>query len=316
MKRLLSTVVCLGLVSSALAQATPSAEPAAADAASTPAPPAATPVVAELVQANPAPNTGAAPAPTTILIVPGTPAAPPAPASLLRVHPAYVPPRPRRVDSPYARSRRRTTKPHTFGGRVALQAGGVLSWPSDPGYDVFVDTGPSRGFDLGFGYDVFRPRPELALSLGASVRGTRGESRDGQLSLRGLVGTVDLAARYALLPVLPVFARVGVGMARARLVHEPDDASLPRLDGTDRGAAVELGGGVVLCSAPGWFETSTGRLAQLSFGFSAEAGYRFGPTLAPRFSRSDELGVAQRTAQPGGLDVGTPYLRLLGTLRF
>jgi hypothetical protein len=271
-------------------------------------------VVAELKQADsPA---GSSAAPTTILIMPGTPVVPaPPPPSVLRIHPSYRPTRAPRPSSPSARSRR-VGKPYTFGGRVALQAGGVLTWPSDPAYEVFVDGGPQRGYDLAASFDVARPLPDLALSLGASVRGTRGESSDGQLALRGLVGTLDLSVRYALLPVLPVFARVGVGMARANLVLAPDDTALPRHDDTDRGFAAELGAGVVLCTAPGWFESSSGRLAQLSFGLSAEAGYRFGQALTPRIARGTELGVAQWSAQLGGLDVATPYLRLLGTLRF
>jgi hypothetical protein len=328
MKRVLSIAVCLGLAAVARAQPEPStgtppapaasepAAPAPAAAPTVPAPvtPAAAPVVAELKQAD-APAASAAPS-TTILIVPGAPVVPAAPRpSVLRIHPSYRPTRAPRPDSAYARSRR-VGKPRTFGGRVALQAGGVLTWPSDPGYDVFDDEGPQRGYDLAASYDLLRPLPELALSLGASVRGTRGESSDGQLALRGLVGTLDLSARYALIPVLPVFARVGVGMARANLVLAPDDAALARHDDTDRGFAAELGAGVVLCTAPGWLESPSGRFAQLSFGLSAEAGYRFGQALAPRIARSSELGVAQRSAQLGGLDVATPYLRLLGTLRF
>jgi hypothetical protein len=210
-----------------------------------------------------------------------------------------------------ARPARRVSR--TADGRVALALGGVLLFSKDPGFDFAFEGNRQRGIDAAASCDVFRPVDKLNLALGASVRRFVGESEAGQVHLRTLNATADVSLRYELLPVLPVFVRAAFGFASA---EARIDTGARSVTGSDIAPLGQIGAGVVLQTAPGWFESPSRRLAKLTFGLTVEGGMGFGPALAPRFDATTSYGTTQYYPSLGKLDATAPYLRLLGTLRF
>ncbi|MFM2417482.1 MAG: hypothetical protein RL385_2205 [Pseudomonadota bacterium] len=191
--------------------------------------------------------------------------------------------------------------------------GGALSFSKDPGFDFAFEGNRQRGIDAAASCDVLRPSEKLSLALGASILRFVGESQSNLVQLRTLNATADVSLRYALLPILPVFVRAAFGFVTA---ETRIDTGMQRVTGSDIAPMGQLGGGVVLQSAPGWLERPSGRLAKLTLGLTVEGGMAFGPALAPRIDATSTYGTTQNYPVLGKLDATAPYLRLLGTLRF
>jgi hypothetical protein len=198
------------------------------------------------------------------------------------------------------------------GAPFMFGVGASLRFRSDRGYRQLRAGKQQSEFELSAAYDVFQPVRRIVFAAGLDYRYAALGDPDS-LQVRTNAVQVDLIARYTLALWLFPYLRAGVG---AQLTRIDLDDDVFRAHDRSAGATGSIGAGFTLQTPRRLFETHGGRLASLSFGLLLEGGYAFASAAdyKLKIKSSGDLPVARIPL--GKLDLGGPYLRILGVLRF
>ena len=286
-----------------------SAEPAAGSAAGTAAP-------ASIPAPEAAPAGTAAP-PSTAAAAPSTPApaqsvspVTPLPASMAApLPPADTGPPPSPPKGPLE---------SRFNVRVDFDT----VWYSEPSFDLFSGSDASLFFGASLGYSLFRfgrlsVVPELGFNANHAGASDLFGGAVSSTSLTAEHAYGGVGARYDVVPILDVDARLAGGASFAQVTIQPSGANASSLEDDGVAPFLSLGAGFTLHTRPGAFETNSHALRSLVAGFSLESGYVFAGSirLTPRPSDSTAR-VDTEYMSFGKLDRSGPYLQLSGSLRF
>ncbi|HVW26973.1 MAG TPA: hypothetical protein VHC69_16510 [Polyangiaceae bacterium] len=277
----------------------------------------------------PAPEPQAAPAETAA--PQGSEAAPAPPPPPLMVRPKPAPPRaapevaplpataaPPEVDADAEARARADQGPIESRFNVRLDLDTV--WNTSGSFDIVSDRDTSVYPGIAIGYAVLRSdRFALVPELGFSGNHTTSSALFGGAVSNTNLTTLDpyagLSARWALLPLLDLAARVSGG---ASVIGFDMDVGSDGTKLSDDHVApfLTVGGGFTLRTFDGAFETKSGALRSLVAGLGVEAGYVFAGSVDLTPATSGDGRIRTQYLSLGTLERSGPYLKTSLTARF
>ena len=188
--------------------------------------------------------------------------------------------------------------------------GGNYRFRDDVGYARLGSSDRQTELDVFVSYDVWQPSAPLVIAAGVNYR-YGSEGSDLSVVTHGVVA--ELTARYTLAGWIFPHLRAALGVQTAQLEVSRDGVSLSDKATSPLG---NLGAGFTLRTPPRMFETEAGRCSSLSLGLLVEAGYLFARAASFKAAPDNDSEVPQQSIGLGKLEQASPYLRLLGVVRF
>lgn len=190
--------------------------------------------------------------------------------------------------------------------------GASLRFRADHGYRQLRAAKQQNEFELTAAYDVYQPVRRLVFAAGLDYRYAALGDSDSLQVLSNAV-QLDLIVRYTLATWLFPHLRAGVG---AQLTRIDLDDDVFRAHDRTAGATGSVGAGFTLQTPRRLFETHGGRISSLSFGVLLEGGYAFASAADYQLKIKSRGDLPVARIPLGKLDLGGPYLRILGVVRF
>jgi hypothetical protein len=199
------------------------------------------------------------------------------------------------------------------GAAFTLGIGGAIRFRSDSGYRQLHASKHQNELDVFASYDVFQPVKRIVLAAGVSYRHAS-FGNDSEVSIATDAVQADLIARYTLARFLFPQIRAGVGaqLSRVRL----EDGAVFHARDRSAGVGGSIGGGLLLQTPRRLFETRRGRLGSLVIGLLVEGGYVFAGAANYRLKVKSDSDLNSTRIALGKLELGGPYLRIAGVVRF
>jgi hypothetical protein len=267
---------------------------------------------------TPAPSAAPAPVPAPVPSAPAPQAAPtaqPVPAAPVAIPPPkYRVPPPQIVYTFKEESIRPKRRYGDAGAPFAIGIGGTLRFRSDPGYEKLDAEDRQAELELFGSYDVLQPIRRIVIAAGISYRHLDLGDEDSVAVITHAV-QADVIARYTLTRWLFPHVRAGIGAQLSRAELHDDSGDLNAHDRTS-GVTGSLGAGLTLQTPPRLFETYRGRLSSLSVGLLLEGGYAFAASAKYQLEVDSDSDLESPAVTFGNLDLGGPYLRIAGVVRF
>jgi hypothetical protein len=249
----------------------------------------------------------------------------PTPAAVVTAPaPAKAAPTPAAPTAPAAPSAQDAAPPIDDGpieSRFNVRVDIDVVWNKSSSFDVISDRDTSVSPGISIGYAVLRSeRFSLLPELGVS-----GNDRTGKAVFGGTVQRTDLSswnpyvgasARFAVLSVLDVSARISGGASILRFEMDPSDGT-PTLGDDHVAPFMTLGAGFTVHTWNAAFQTRTGGLRSLVAGLGFEGGYLFAGSVDLTPAPSGGGGRIRTDYSPlGTLERSGPYLKTSFTARF
>jgi hypothetical protein len=253
---------------------------------------------------------GSAPAPTAPAAAYGT--APTAPIVVLPP-PRFASPPPKQIafTAPPIEEKRRYGD---AGAPFAIGMGGAIRFRSDAGYQKLHAGDHQTELDLFASYDVYQPVRRIVIAAGLNYRNAQlGDDQTVAINTNAI--QADVIARYTLTTFLFPQIRAGVGAQLSRIDLEDSSGQFSAHDHS-ASASGSIGAGLTIQTPRRLFETRRGRLASLSLGVLVEGGYAFAAAANYHLKVSSDSDLADSEIALGKLDLGGPYLRINGVVRF
>jgi hypothetical protein len=200
------------------------------------------------------------------------------------------------------------------GAAFTFGMGAALRFRSDSGYAKLGSDKHQTELELFASYDVYQPVRRIVLAAGVSYRhADLGD--DDVLGVTTNAVQADAIARFTVAPWLFPQVRVGLGAQLARAdLH--DSAGDYRAHDHSAGVTGSLGGGFLVQTPRRLFETRAGRLSSLVLGMLIEGGYAFAGAADFHLKVKADSNLDSPRITLGKLDLGGPYLRIAGVVRF
>jgi hypothetical protein len=200
------------------------------------------------------------------------------------------------------------------GAPFAIGMGGAFRFRSDPGYKKLHAGDHQTELDIFASYDVYQPVRAIVIAAGLNYRNAQlGDDQVVTLTTNNI--QAELIARYTLTTFLFPHIRAGLGAQLSRIDLEDPTGQFSAHDHS-ASASGSIGGGLTIQTPRRLFETRRGRLASLSVGILVEGGYAFAAAASYHLKVSSDSDLADSQIALGKLDLGGPYLRVIGVVRF